>query len=1205
MDDLGQNYLDTGHYPEAIALYKDLHGPRQRRATSSCEYQSHITEATMAMKSGDKDAIVSELEQPVQALQRRTRPTTTRPTRSRSARTSTAALRDRDRDGVAPRGRRLRRASAAPATRRRWTSPPPSTRRWPTPGTRTEFSKFEFPRLVKEDWPTIYKIKYDMADLLYFRERWAECGPAFDAVVAGGPEGARGAPRPRTPRCSATRTSTSRSTRRASDKKGSGNLPGVGHRHQAGLGRQVPPEGDDRRPEGDGRSPSTGTFATSTRTRTTPTGRSSSSRSSTRAAASTSRRSTGKRRRPASSEIALRPLRQRLGDLRRAALPREHQRPHVPRRRRTAASCIDDMIADVPKFIDLFCTGDKSAKNEETVHAPHQGAVRHPAPPRAAHRRGGRQGRQQRARALREGRQARTSSSGTSTARRRSAATSRRSARSSTRSSRTRRAPSRPATSSRARSAPAWCSSTRQYRMDKSELAKDAMYKIGGNYQAIAVYDQASDWYERYAKENPHRKNADKALSDAIVLRLGLGQEDIAVADVKQYQKDYGNSNADGDRADRLRHRRALRRQGGLGQRAQGARGRDGDARQGAAGHPGAGARDARARAACTSRREKSAPGRVRQGPQALGRRQRGAGEDQRRLQGRGRGPARPPARQGARRRRRGDVLRRRGARSTTKVDSIPFPVYKGPGTKDDIKKYMDKTLKPWVAEEAGGDRGGRQGVPEDHRASAGAAAALGHRGRARAPASCGATSSTTSASAPYPKDWDKKGFVPGTGDTLSWTEVKANYLEHLDEASEPIKREQGEAGAQALPRRLGEVPVLRRVLARLREVAREELQDRIPRRRRAPRRAHAVERRSRRSPAAAHRRRPAVAPGRDAARHREGGGRASTPGQRHADAGKKTPRPRRRSRGARDDHEERSEAFWLRGCCVAAAGLGCGGGNKEAETPAHERRRRQPAASRPSSTQKAHEQFNAALDAFNGARQGERLERPDVRRRREAVRGAASAQPSGKFPEATYDAGLAYQRCGDDKDAKAHFQQALAGRSEVPLRPRAARALPVQGRRQRGRGDQRARAGRHRRELPERARARRPRDVPDAARLRQRRRELPREVRRQGRRPAGLRLREAEPAARARHRRRLHARVQPARALLLRQREEEGRRSGKKFGRTIATNAALAQARRRPAARARGARLLAGRAQEPELRADPQHVGAHPERARAGEHAR
>ncbi len=54
-----------------------------------------------------------------------------------------------------------------------------------------EFSKFEFPRLVKEDWPTIYKIKYNMADLLYFRERWAECGPAFDAVVQEDPK-ARG-----------------------------------------------------------------------------------------------------------------------------------------------------------------------------------------------------------------------------------------------------------------------------------------------------------------------------------------------------------------------------------------------------------------------------------------------------------------------------------------------------------------------------------------------------------------------------------------------------------------------------------------------------------------------------------------------------------------------------------------------------------------------------------------------------------------------------------------------------------------------------------------------------------------------------------------------------------------------------------------------------------------------------------------------------
>src|SRR5258705_10887330 len=54
----------------------------------------------------------------------------------------------------------------------------------------TDFAKFEFPRIVKEDWPNIRKIKYAMADLLYFQQRWAECGPAFDAVVADDPKAA-------------------------------------------------------------------------------------------------------------------------------------------------------------------------------------------------------------------------------------------------------------------------------------------------------------------------------------------------------------------------------------------------------------------------------------------------------------------------------------------------------------------------------------------------------------------------------------------------------------------------------------------------------------------------------------------------------------------------------------------------------------------------------------------------------------------------------------------------------------------------------------------------------------------------------------------------------------------------------------------------------------------------------------------------------
>ena len=48
-----------------------------------------------------------------------------------------------------------------------------------------------------------------------------------------------------------------------------------------------------------------------------------------------------------------------------------------------------------------------------------------------------------------------------------------------------------------------------------SPLAKKAMYEIGGNYQAIAVYEQAAEWYEKYAKADKNAEKADAALSDA------------------------------------------------------------------------------------------------------------------------------------------------------------------------------------------------------------------------------------------------------------------------------------------------------------------------------------------------------------------------------------------------------------------------------------------------------------------------------------------------------------------------------------------------------------------------------------------------------------------------------------------------------------------------------------------------------------------
>jgi tetratricopeptide (TPR) repeat protein len=111
-------------------------------------------------------------------------------------------------------------------------------------------------------------------------------------------------------------------------------------------------------------------------------------------------------------------------------------------------------------------------------------------------------------------------------------------------------------------------------------------------------------------------------------------------------------------------------------------------------------------------------------------------------------------------------------------------------------------------------------------------------------------------------------------------------------------------------------------------------------------------------------------------------------------------------------------------------AGLGCGGGHKEAEGPADETAHGggggggAPAAP---VQRAAQERFNAALDTLNGHDKAADWNDQACSDTASAFESAASAQSGGKFPEATYDAGLAYQRCNNDKEAKAHFQKALS----------------------------------------------------------------------------------------------------------------------------------------------------------------------------------
>jgi len=91
----------------------------------------------------------------------------------------------------------------------------------------------------------------------------------------------------------------------------------------------------------------------------------------------------------------------------------------------------------------------------------------------------------------------------------------------------------------------------------ESPLKRKAIYLIGANYHAIAWYDQAATWYERFAREFPNETGADctqavrdegrcpvshAALMNATLFRLGLGDFDAAKADADLFARNYGRT---------------------------------------------------------------------------------------------------------------------------------------------------------------------------------------------------------------------------------------------------------------------------------------------------------------------------------------------------------------------------------------------------------------------------------------------------------------------------------------------------------------------------------------------------------------------------------------------------------------------------------------------------------------------------------------
>lgn len=536
MDDLGQNYLDTGHYREAIALYHDLMA--RDKGEKVCKYQSHVTQATMAMKSSNKEIIRAELDKQIEVHNAFQKGNYSDAIKLKCANTSAELLSETamawhleavGSGGVRGTGDQKTMALSAYLYKKVVDN-----------FDREQFAQFEFPRIVKEDWPTILKIKYAMADLLYFQQRWADCGPAFDSVVEEAPDGPDAAEAAYAA-VLCYQNIYAQTHQAGADRKGTGNLPGQAKSGKAAkTDESAKYKAKELTPQQDGMVKAFNRYICYIK----PPADDKQGQEQLVEVKYARARTFFEAQRWEEAALAFRDVAVNHSDrdvgiyaaqlyLESLNVLGSHSEPPKP-------SCFEKMADDVPLFIQLYCQGDKFSKNEEqcTTLTKIQCDIQRLKAQKTVELadKGG-------PNALRLYEQAGNDyialwrKYGEEPLRNRQPAQCERLDEVVYNGARAFQAGRLVAKSIQAR----LILINPQNGLDKSPLAKKAIYEIGGNYQAIAVYDEAASWYERYARENPKGENADKALSDATLLRLGLGQEEEAIRNAELYNKQYGN----------------------------------------------------------------------------------------------------------------------------------------------------------------------------------------------------------------------------------------------------------------------------------------------------------------------------------------------------------------------------------------------------------------------------------------------------------------------------------------------------------------------------------------------------------------------------------------------------------------------------------------------------------------------------------------
>jgi TolA-binding protein len=536
LNELGLAYMDTGHYPEGITLYEELIS--RDKGDRLCAYQTQITHAIQAMKSGDKVAIRKELDKQLDMR-----------AKFKDAKHDKKALLECDN----------RTAELLAETAMSWHLEAVGTGGTRGTGdketmalasqlyqkvvdtfTQEDFASFEFPRIVKEDWPNRYKIKYAMADLLYVQERWEDCGPAFDAVVAENPT---------SPEAPEAAYASVLCYQKMYDQvhKGTDERAGMGQGPtNARGGQSTEAEWEKFKPKNftDMQKGMIQAFNRYVCYIKPPEGNKQAYDQYVEVKYARAR-TYFEAQHWDEAAIAFRDVALNHSDhdssTYAAQLYLESVNVLGSKSKTPKPACYEDMGDDVPAFIELFCGESKYEANKEQCDLLTRiqcdvKRLRAEKIVELADKGGGAEalskykdagdayieiwreyGEQQ----LLAGGQ---SHCGAMEEVLYNAAQAYQAGRLLAKSISVRRLLLNP-----------------QYKLNDTELAKKSLYQLGRNYQAIAVYDQAASFFMKYAEATEYKgEDADKAVSDSVVLNLGLGRDEAAIEAASAFNRNYG-----------------------------------------------------------------------------------------------------------------------------------------------------------------------------------------------------------------------------------------------------------------------------------------------------------------------------------------------------------------------------------------------------------------------------------------------------------------------------------------------------------------------------------------------------------------------------------------------------------------------------------------------------------------------------------------